>query len=655
MFILKAKDLRKALDTWSELFKVFAPLSQDGEVQLVPYEGKFMMNYINFNMPFKKFLFDQKEELFSWKKIGDRIETYKPEVDESKKLYFGVRPCDLYSVPYLDLFFQERYKDDVYAEKRPYAYIVGLNCVQPGESCFCKKMGVGPFAERGYDVLLTPMNDTYLVEFEGEKGQEIIDSIKDLLTVADESYVEKKEDTRKHVEEKFTLDIDLDMIEEVMQHTFDNPIWKQHANHCIQCTGCTTVCPTCTCFNVIDEDHDNEGSRFRCWDSCQTSSFTRNAGDHNPRDPVAQVRYRILDKMKYIPERYGYKGCTGCGRCIDVCPAFIDIVETVNKIQEDYKDGITHKLNGIDHYVNEGEEFHHPIHIEERKHHHINGKCEDVYIPDIAIIKEIIDETRDIKRFVLQFEDITVHERLHELIADKAIGQFYEITIFGVGEIAISIPFGDFKKDTFEFYVKRVGKVTKALHNMKVGDKLGLRGPFGKGFPHQENYGKDIIVIGSGVGLAPVRCPLERIMDKEERSKFGRVIFIVSGGSYSGLIFKEDLKKFPEMGVEVMYALGKPTDEVDAHVGRINDLLPGLGLDWKNTAAIVCASPSRIKAVAKDLMELGMDGTDILTSLETHMRCGIGKCGHCKVGNKYMCIDGPVFNYNEMIELPPEF
>jgi NAD(P)H-flavin reductase len=126
--------------------------------------------------------------------------------------------------------------------------------------------------------------------------------------------------------------------------------------------------------------------------------------------------------------------------------------------------------------------------------------------------------------------------------------------------------------------------------------------------------------------------------------------------TYEDLIYKEDLIAWSNVeDVKVLYALSNPTSKVEAHVGYINDLLPDLGLNWENTAAIICASPRRIKAVAKDLLKLGMKGTNIYTSLETHMRCGIGKCGHCKVGSKYMCIDGPVFNYNEMLELPPEF
>ncbi len=280
-------------------------------------------------------------------------------------------------------------------------------------------------------------------------------------------------------------------------------------------------------------------------------------------------------------------------------------------------------------------------------HNHGEG-CENVYLPQIAVITDIIEETKKIKRFILQYEDKSLHDKF---VFD---GQFFEITVFGVGEIAISIPFSPSLKDSFEFVIKKAGKVTEAIHNMKVGDKVGLRGPFGKGFPYEKFKKKDVIIVGSGVGLAPVRTMIVRML--ENKAEFGRVVVIGSAMTYEDLIYKEDLIAWNNIeDVKVLYALSNPTTKVEAYVGYINDLLPDLGLNWENTAAIICASPRRIKAVAKDLLKLGMKGTDIYTSLETHMRCGIGKCGHCKVGSKYMCIDGPVFNYDEMLELPPEF
>lgn len=281
-------------------------------------------------------------------------------------------------------------------------------------------------------------------------------------------------------------------------------------------------------------------------------------------------------------------------------------------------------------------------------HEHQHKNCENHYLPKLAVIQEVIQETRNIRRYLLQY----VEEK--DRNAPEPEGEFYEITVFGAGEIAISCP--DHRKpgEPFEFCVKKAGKVTGAMFQMKEGDLVGLRGPFGRGFPYEDFAGHDVIIVGSGVGLAPVRPMILDIM--RHREEFGKVVIIGSALTYEDLIYRDDMVEWAKVpSVQMKYALSHPTDKVDAHVGYINDLLPDLDLNWKETRAIVCASPRRIKAVAKDLLKLGMQEVDIYTSLETHMRCGIGKCGHCKVGSKYMCIDGPVFTYQEMLSLPQEF
>ncbi|MEK6264203.1 MAG: 4Fe-4S dicluster domain-containing protein, partial [Clostridium sp.] len=407
------------------------------------------------------------------------------------------------------------------------------------------------------------------------------------------------------------------------------------------CTGCTNLCPTCTCFNVVEENIScDSGCRVRCYDSCQSDSFTRNAGEHNPRNDVSRVRYRLFDKFKYIEEKFNKKGCSGCGRCTAVCPASINVVNVINELGE--RDIVKEGNNLVE--TNISIDHAHKDNV----HDHTNGGCESTYVPQIAIITDIIQETKTIKRFFLQYEDKSLHENF------KLTGQFFEITVFGVGEIAISIPFSPSQKHVFDFCIKKAGKVTSVMHQMKIGDKVGLRGPFGKGFPYAELKGRNVLIIGSGVGIAPVRTFITHAL--ENTQDFGKIVIIGSSMTYEDLIYKDDLIAWSNtLGVKVLYALSSKTTKVHAHVGYINDLLPDLELDFKNTSAIICASPRRIKALAKDLIKLGMKGTDIYTSLETHMRCGIGKCGHCKVGNKYMCIDGPVFNYEEMLTLPPEF
>lgn len=634
---IKNENLKPLLHRWSEKFQVLAPAREQDAVLLLPYEeDKFTLDYINFALPVKESLFEQKEKLFKWKKVDGKIETISPKAtDFEQRILFGVRACDAYGIAYMDRFFLGEFKDNNYALRREKTWVVAINCLEPGSNCFCHSMGIGPFAKEGYDLLFTPINHGFIVEAGSPRAEELISMAEDLFEKSNLT-LEGKNKLLTEVEAKFTTKVDSKNLHKVLEESFDHSMWEELAKACIGCTGCTNVCPTCTCFNVVEEKIGcNEGCRVRFWDSCQSESFTRNAGYHNPRNAVSRVRYRIYDKLKYIEDRFGYKGCTGCGRCIDVCPAFINIVEIASKLQEDYKskEAVSAKAEDTRYEIAD---------------HSCTGHCESVYTPQIAVIKDIIDETSSIKRFIVQYEDKSLHENF------KFSGQFFEITVFGVGEIAISIPFGPSQKDYFDFCVKKVGKVTTALHNLKVGDKIGLRGPFGKGFPFEEIKGRDVLVIGSGVGLAPVRTMLVQVLENKEQ--FGKVVVIASATSYEGLVYKEDLIEWAKMDdVKILYALSKPTDKVDAHVGYINDLLPDLGLDWENTTAVVCASPRRIKAVAKDLLNLGMKGTDILTSLETHMRCGIGKCGHCKVGSKYMCVDGPVFNYEEMLKLPPEF
>lgn len=646
LFLFKEK-LHDVLQAWSNTYRVFTPQGPAENVRFAPYvapPGIGLTNldtYVNTTMSPKSFLFEEREVLFEWegnetmqvKSITPRMGNDEGPCREGN-LIFGVRPCDLYGLAYNDRFFFGEYQDTNYTPSRHRVSVVGINCLTPGKSCFCASLkDTGPFAAQGYDILLTPDGDRYWVECGTERGKVLAALISGLLHHDYEGEGEvRKAALLEETLGKFTLKPNLERIGEAMREGFNHPLWTEIAPTCIGCTGCTRVCPTCTCFTTEEEPTGpHSGVRVRCWDSCQAESFTRNAEFHNPRNKISAVRYRLYDKLVYIEERFGMKGCTGCGRCIDVCPAHIDIVDIAQRLIADCPESAPPKTPPTVPYIRR-ERAYDP----------------QLYTPHVAEIVSIQDEASSIRRFNLRFV-----EKPHQ--GRPALrGQFYMLSVFGVGEIAISIPFSDRIKDQFSFYIKKVGKVTGALFQCKPGDKLGLRGPFGKPLPYDTIKGRDLLVVGSGVGHAPVRAMLIRAI--ENREEFGRIAVIASAQSYHGLILKEDLKQWADVpDVRVFYALSKPTDEVDAHVGYVNDLLPDLGLNWPNTAAIVCASPRRIKAVARDLMRLGMSPSDIYTALETNMHCGVGKCGHCKVGSHYMCVDGPVFTYAEMLELPPEF
>ncbi len=660
MYFLPKNALTDLLALWSKKMPVLTPQrpAPGAPAQLLPHspESRIELDYVNFPKPAPEM--NRPETLFTWERNEKTYQAEPEQANGKTTLIFGVRPCDAAGLIRQDNFYLNEYHDPLYAARREHMIVAVLNCSKAGEMCFCAATDSGPFAEAGADLIFTETGNDFLVEAPTAKGRNLLamaasifsgqsadqassgsrpenDSTAEAAPEADPTlFAEHKEKARLAALDSFNLRPDFTDIDKALAHGYGHKLWDLNAAACISCTGCTALCPTCTCFTVVEErTGDNSGRRVRYKDSCQTAGFTRNAGHHNPRSQISRVRYRIMDKLAHGDSRFGLAACVGCGRCIRTCPAGIDITAIATELKQSWVE------------AGRPEPAAAPTQRYEKIHRGINSF---LYTPRVAEITKISQETRDIRRYHLRYKDAKPGES-----ADLS-GQFYMLTVFGVGEIAISIPFGDAPGTELEFCIKKTGKVTGALAGLDVGDVVGLRGPYGRGFPYDMLKGRDVLVVGSGVGLAPVRTIIVRMMDHREH--FGKIAVIASATSYSGLVYKDDLKVWASMpDVSVQYALSRPTDEVTAHVGYINDLLPALPFNWGSAVALLCASPRRIKLVAADLLNLGMDAGNIYTSLETHMRCGVGKCGHCKVGSHYMCVDGPVFNYKEMLELPQEF
>jgi NAD(P)H-flavin reductase len=267
---------------------------------------------------------------------------------------------------------------------------------------------------------------------------------------------------------------------------------------------------------------------------------------------------------------------------------------------------------------------------------------QNAYLPDLAEIASIRDETYDTRTFGLRFVDPARWEAFQ-----YRPGQFVEVSVFGVGEAPFCLASPRDGTDTFEVTVRSAGSVTDALHGLKVGDQLGVRGPLGNGFPFDEVKGRDILFVGGGIGLPPLRPLIWDMLSN--RGDFGKMTVLYGARTPGDLVYKDDLERWRGRDdVDFMVTVDVGDETWTGNVGVVGTLFPKAEISPETTAAFVCGPPIMIRFVVRDLLSMGFAEEDIYTTLERHMRCGVGKCNHCLIGDKYVCKDGPVFSYRQM-------
>lgn len=266
-------------------------------------------------------------------------------------------------------------------------------------------------------------------------------------------------------------------------------------------------------------------------------------------------------------------------------------------------------------------------------------------VPQIVNVVDIFDETSDVKTFCVTTEN--------GIPFKVKPGQLCMVSMLPVGEAMFSVAWQ--AEDHLQFAIRRVGLVTNALHNIEVGQQLGVRGPFGNGFPVEDCKGKDMLFIAGGIGLAPVRSFIKYCF--KHREEYGNIQIIYGARSYDDLCFKKELfEEWPkERDTEVYVTIDKPEEGWNGHVGFVPAYLEEINPAPNDKVAIICGPPIMIKIVLKSLEALGYADEQIITTLEMRMKCGIGKCGRCNLGSEYICLDGPVFNLAQLKQLPPEW
>lgn len=275
----------------------------------------------------------------------------------------------------------------------------------------------------------------------------------------------------------------------------------------------------------------------------------------------------------------------------------------------------------------------------------------NIYKPHLATIEAIRDETPDIRSFRLVFQD----EELRDSFSFRA-GQFAEYSAFGYGESTFCIASSPTRKGYIECCFRAVGRVTDALRRLEVGDAIGVRGPYGNSFPIEQFEGKNLVFVAGGIALPPLRTLIWNCLDLRER--FGEITIVYGARSEDDLVYKHELKEWEERSdVKLVKTVdpGGNGPAWDGRVGFVPTILEEAAPSAANTIALVCGPPIMIKFTLPVLEKLGFSDEQIYTTLENRMKCGLGKCGRCNVGNVYVCKDGPVFTAAQVKAMPQEF
>ena len=230
-------------------------------------------------------------------------------------------------------------------------------------------------------------------------------------------------------------------------------------------------------------------------------------------------------------------------------------------------------------------------------------------------------------------------------------GQFVEVSIPGIGEAPISVSSSPTRKGSFEMVIRKVGNVSNAMHELAAGDKIFVRGPFGTSFPVDEAMkGKDVIFICGGIGLVPVRSAIQYVLDN--RDDYGRVIILFGAKTPRDRLFVDELDEWRhDKNVTLLQTVDRRDESWYGAEGVITTLLPLVKIDKDNTIAVICGPPIMYKFVIINLLEAKLKEDQIYLSLERHMKCGVGKCGHCQISNIYVCQDGPVFKFSDITDI----
>jgi NAD(P)H-flavin reductase/formate hydrogenlyase subunit 6/NADH:ubiquinone oxidoreductase subunit I len=543
--------------------------------------------------------------------------------DAPRLAFLGVRACEIAAMLIQDRVLTEGPAvDGDYAARRAAALVVAIECVAPASTCFCTSMGTGPEVTSGYDIALTEVDEGFVVRTASRAGADLVARLE--LPLAEEAQVDGARGAVAAARARIGDPVPTAGLPARLIAAAGSPRWAEIADRCLACTNCTLVCPTCFCTS-ISQASDLTGSEAiseRSWDSCFTLGFARVAGG-NFR-PRVQDRYRqwLTHKFGTWWDQFGTSGCVGCGRCITWCPVGIDVREEVVAVAPPKPLRVGTPVAAVAAPIGAP-----PPQL-----------AEEIFAP--TVIAEVLDhrvETADTATIRLGTDDT-------RLLAGRP-GQFVMAALPAFSAAPISV--SRFLPDGLELTIRAAGASSRALCNLRRGDTVGLRGPLGRGWPVDAADGRDVIVVTGGIGLAPLRPLIDALL--AERDRFGAIRLMYGARTPADQLYVDELSALAARAdLEVGLTVDRAGAEWFGRVGVVTTLFDQADWDGANATSFICGPEKMMVATAEVLQDLGATRDRIFVTLERHMDCGVGLCGHCQLGKAFVCRDGPVFSLAEL-------
>ena len=588
-----------------------------GSYRLVERHDDLTFGYVVGPTSWKRFTFPPAVPLTVGSTVDGEVRFRAAQPEIPKLAFLGVRACELAALGVQDrVFLGGPYIETDYQLRRRATVVVAVQCTTAAATCFCTSMETGPEVRGGHDLALTEIAAGFVVEVGTPTGAELLARLPVSAARLDQSVAAVQ--AVAGVRAAIGNPVQTAGLRDRLMAKLDSPRWTEVAERCITCGNCTLACPTCFCTNVTRRSDlvGAESVSERNWDSCFSPGFAIVAGGDFRARPKDRYRQWLTHKFASWWDQFGQSGCVGCGRCITWCPVGIDVREELAAIA--------------------------PAVPEPPGPPRFEPVADDRQAYATALVTMVHPETPDTTTIRLAGLD-AVH-------AGGKPGQFGMVSLPAFPPAAISIS-RFLPPDGLELTIRAAGAATSAITALQPGASVGFRGPVGTGWPVAAAYGKDVVVVTGGTGLAPLRPLLDALL--AERDRFGQVRLYYGARTAGDMLFRTELEDWDE-GDQIDVTCrwlrrhqgpGGPY----AGAGRATvSAIHQASWDGSATVAFVCGPERMMEATTIALAGHGVTRDRTWVTLERHMECGLGFCGHCQMGRFFICKDGPVFALSDL-------